>query len=48
MSARNAGDTFNLRCQVREKLIEYIRTEYPESLPGFRITGVVNDEIIKN
>ncbi|GAB3181700.1 hypothetical protein GCM10027291_51400 [Telluribacter humicola] len=48
MSARNAGDTFNLRCQVREKLIEYIRTEYPESLPGFRVTGVVNDEIVKN
>ncbi len=35
MSAHNAPDAFDLRCEVREKLIEYIRAESPESLPRF-------------
>jgi len=37
MSARNSSQAFDLRCIVREKLIEFIRDEYPESLPGFLI-----------
>ncbi len=35
MSAHNASDAFDLRCEVREKLIDYILTEAPESLPKF-------------
>jgi len=35
MSAHNASDAFDLRCEVREKLISYIREEAPESLPKF-------------
>jgi small-conductance mechanosensitive channel len=31
LSARNASEQFALRCEVREKLITYLRTEYPNS-----------------
>lgn len=37
MSARNSSQTFDLRCLVREKIIEFIREEYPESLPSLLI-----------
>jgi small-conductance mechanosensitive channel len=37
MSARNASDAFDLRCEVREKLIGYMKTNSPESLPRFSI-----------
>ncbi len=36
MSARDAGNAWDLRCEVREKLIEFIRTNYPEGLPRIR------------
>lgn len=36
MSARNAGHTFDLRCFVREQLIQFIRQNYPDSLPKNR------------
>jgi small-conductance mechanosensitive channel len=36
-SARDAGTAWDLRCEVREKLITYIRKEYPHSLPRWRI-----------
>src|SRR5690606_20385165 len=32
MSCRNSGDAFDLRCYVREKMIDYIKKEYPDSL----------------
>jgi small-conductance mechanosensitive channel len=37
MSARNASDTFDLRCYVREKMIDFIQSRYPEALPQARI-----------
>ncbi len=37
MSARSASDAFDLRCYIRENLIEFIREEYPESLPALPI-----------
>lgn len=37
MSARNSSETFDLRCIVREKLIEYIANEHPEALPATRV-----------
>ena len=37
MSARNSSETFDLRCIVREKMIEFIVSEYPDALPSFRI-----------
>jgi hypothetical protein len=36
MSARDSGTAFDLRCLVRERLIEFLRTHYPESLPRTR------------
>jgi small-conductance mechanosensitive channel len=39
MSARSSSQAFDLRCLVREELIAFIREEYPESLPSFKIEG---------
>ncbi len=36
MSAENSGRAWELRCEVREKLIDFIQRNYPESLPKFR------------
>ena len=36
MSAPDAPSAWNLRCKVREKLIEYVRNNYPEGLPKVR------------
>ncbi len=36
MSAGDASTAWTLRCQVREKLIEFIKTEYPQALPRVR------------
>jgi small-conductance mechanosensitive channel len=36
MSARSSGDAWELRCEVREKLIDYIQKNYPEGLPRLR------------
>lgn len=35
-TARSASDTFDLRCEIREKLLAYIRTEMPEAMPRSR------------
>lgn len=37
VSARNSGDLFDLRCVVRERMIEYLNRQYPESLPRLRM-----------
>ncbi|MGY8705748.1 mechanosensitive ion channel [Bradyrhizobium sp. 18BD] len=36
VSARNAPQSWDLRCEMREKLIAYIRDEMPEALPRER------------
>jgi small-conductance mechanosensitive channel len=36
VSARDAGQAWDLRCEVREKLISYLQKHYPESLPRIR------------
>jgi small-conductance mechanosensitive channel len=36
MSARNAGQAFDLRCEVREKLIDFLQKHHPEALPHAR------------
>ena len=36
MDARNGGDAWDLRCLVREKLIEFLQKNYPGSLPRYR------------
>jgi small-conductance mechanosensitive channel len=36
VSARNAGQTWDLRCLVRERLIDFLQAEYPHALPRQR------------
>jgi small-conductance mechanosensitive channel len=36
MSAADASTAWTLRCEVREKLIEFIKAEYPQALPRVR------------
>jgi len=36
MSADDAGRAFNLRCEVREKMIDFLQREHPEALPRQR------------
>lgn len=37
MSARNASDAWDLRCDIREQLITFIQENYPECLPKTRV-----------
>jgi small-conductance mechanosensitive channel len=36
MSAKNGGAAWDLRCEVREKLITFLQENYPEALPKVR------------
>ena len=36
VSSANAGNSWNLRCLVREKLLSYVQSQYPEGLPRVR------------
>jgi small-conductance mechanosensitive channel len=37
-STANPADTFDLRCEIREKLITHLQQAYPEALPRIRAT----------
>jgi small-conductance mechanosensitive channel len=37
VSARNSGEAWDLRCEVREKLIAFLQKEYPDALPRQRV-----------
>jgi hypothetical protein len=46
VSSTDPGKGFDLRCDVREGLIEFLRRCYPESLPRVRIsTDGAQDQI---
>ena len=36
-SAKDSSDQWNLRCLIREKVIEWVRAEHPEALPVTRV-----------
>lgn len=36
VSAKNSGEAWDLRCLVREKLVEFLQREYPDCLPRLR------------
>jgi small-conductance mechanosensitive channel len=36
MTAPDSSSAWNLQCEVREKLIDFVRTKHPEALPRFR------------
>jgi len=38
VSARNAGDAWDLRCHLREQLLKFLREEYPDCLPRVHVT----------
>jgi len=44
MSARSASTAFDLRCEVREKLIDFLQKDYPEALPHSRQISVEGSE----
>jgi hypothetical protein len=39
MSAADSSSLWDLRCAVREKLLEFLQTRFPECLPRVRIEG---------
>lgn len=45
VSGRDSGQTWDLRCYVREKMIEFLQKEYPHALPRQRIeVGELGEE----
>ena len=44
MSARSGGAAFDLRCEVREKLVDFLQKEHPEALPRSRQIGYSGTE----
>ncbi len=45
VSANNASATWDLRCEVREKLVEFLQREYPSALPRRRYEAAENAEM---
>jgi small-conductance mechanosensitive channel len=43
-SARSAGDAFDLRCEIREKLIDWMQREIPTALPRTRQEVIATGE----
>jgi small-conductance mechanosensitive channel len=48
MSAPSAAQSFGLRCEVREKLIDFLQREHPEALPRSRQIGLADDSDTEN
>jgi small-conductance mechanosensitive channel len=44
VSANSAGQVFNLRCEVREKMIDFLQREHPEALPRQRQVNLREDD----
>ena len=38
MSAANSSDVWDLRCKVREELVKFLQTNYPDALPRTRVS----------
>jgi hypothetical protein len=49
MTAKDAPTLFDLRCHVRERLVEWLRSTYPDALPRTRadVTGVPGPRLAK-
>lgn len=39
MSSRNSSESFDLRCLVREEMIAFLRDNYPDAFPRFRVSS---------
>jgi hypothetical protein len=42
ISAPSAPKTFDMRCEMREKIIDFIQRDYPAALPRVRAEGAAN------
>jgi small-conductance mechanosensitive channel len=40
LSARNAGEQFDLRCIIREQMVEFIQANYPDAFPRTRFSAI--------
>ena len=47
-SGSNSGNTFNLRCAIREHLIGWIQSNYPEHLPKTRLEMSPTDSLSRD
>ncbi|TJY63607.1 mechanosensitive ion channel [Sphingobacterium alkalisoli] len=47
MSCKNSGQAFDLRCYIREEMIQYIKNEFPESLAQTRVSISSYEELYK-
>lgn len=41
VSAANADNLSRLSCEVREKMLDYIREQYPHCFPSYRVSGPI-------
>jgi small-conductance mechanosensitive channel len=46
ISARNAGRTFDLRCQMREQIVAFLQENYPQALPRLRTGDSAGNEAL--
>lgn len=42
MSSSDSGRAFELRCEVRERMLAFIKDNYPQSLPTFRMRALAD------
>jgi hypothetical protein len=47
VSSTDSGNAFDLRCEVRDRLIQFLRRHHPESLPRVRNVIELPDEEIQ-
>jgi len=47
-SAGNSGTVFDLRCEIREKLVDFLQREHPEVLPRQRTELAVDKAAVRN
>jgi hypothetical protein len=48
VSANSASSVWDLRCEVREKLIDFLQREYPSALPRRRYESTEKTELKSN
>ncbi len=46
VSARNSGDAFDLRCMVRERMLDFLAREHPQALPRTRAELLGDDRAL--
>lgn len=47
MSCRNSSDQWDLRCLVREKMVEFLKANYPDAFPQTRFRAIPEEEAEK-